>query len=209
MLLARVASIHTPSSAHWAHSPPSARARIVWPLFPCHGTFGPPMFWHENTACPGGCGLAGTPLHVPPLGLGGELCSVFCMLAAPAVLPSLTSSCIPPMAHCPSDVCPSPLMVEGPSFCCSPPYPARVCCCVCGLRPGSCRVGSPCVPPAFVHNNTVRVFFLVGRCGLAGTPPHVPLLGLGWMECSAVVPCLHRGVHIDALFVVRVFPPLV
>ena len=120
VLLARVAPIHSPSSAHSAHSPPPVPARVVWPLFPCHGTFGPPMFWHVNTARPGGCGLAGTPLHVPPLGLGGELCSVFCMLAPPAVLPSLTSSCLPPMAHCPSDVCPSPLMVEGPSFCCSP-----------------------------------------------------------------------------------------
>ena len=120
LLLARVAPIHSPSIAHSAHSPPPVPARIVWPLFPCHGTFGPPMFWHENTACPGGCGLAGTPLHVPPLGLGGELCSVFRMLAPPALLPSWTSSCIPPMAHCPSDVCPSPLIVEGPSFCCSP-----------------------------------------------------------------------------------------
>ena len=82
--------------------------------------FCPPMFWHENTACPGGCGLAGTPLHVSPLGLGGKLCSVFCMLAPPAVLPSLTSSCIPPMAHCPSDVRPSPPLAEGPSFSCSP-----------------------------------------------------------------------------------------
>ena len=45
---------------------------------------------------------------------------MFCMLAPHAVLPSLTSSCIPPMADCPSDVCPSPLMAEGPSFCCSP-----------------------------------------------------------------------------------------
>ena len=120
VLLARVAPIHSPSSAHSAHSPPPVPARIVRPLFPCHGTFGPPMFWHKNTACPGSCGLAGTPLHVPPLGLGGELCSVFRMLAPPAVLPSLTSSCIPPMAHCSSDVCPSPLMVEGPSSCCSP-----------------------------------------------------------------------------------------
>ena len=120
LLLAQVAPIHSPSSAHSAHSPPPVSARIVWPLFPCHGTSGPPMFWHDNTACPGGCGLAGTPLHVPPLGLGGELCSVFHMLAPPAVLPSLTSSGIPPVAHCPSDVCPSPLMVEGPSFWCSP-----------------------------------------------------------------------------------------
>ena len=120
MLLTRVAPMHSPSPAHSAHSPLSVPAWVVWPLFPCHGTFGRPMFSHENTACPGGCGLAGKPLHVPPLGLGGELCSVMCMLAPPAVLPSLTSSCIPPIAHCPSDVCPSPLMVEGPSLCCSP-----------------------------------------------------------------------------------------
>ena len=56
---------------------------------------------------------------------------------------------------------------------------------------------------------TQRFFFLVCGCGLAGTPPHVPLLGLGWMVCSAVVPRLHRGVHVDALFVVCVSPPLV
>ena len=120
VLLARVAPIHSPSSAHSLRSPPHIPVWVVWPRFPCHGTFGPPMIRHENTACPGGCGLAGTPLHVPPLGLGGELCSVFGMLARPAVLPFLTSSCIPLMAHCPSDVCPSPLMAEGPSFCCSP-----------------------------------------------------------------------------------------
>ena len=120
VLLARVAPIHSPSSAHSARSPPHLRARVIWPLFPCHGTFSRPTFWHQNTPCPGGCGLAGTPLHVPPLGLGGELCSAFCMLAPPAVVPSLTSSCIPPRAHCPSDVCRSPLMAEGPSCCCSP-----------------------------------------------------------------------------------------
>ena len=173
-------------------------------------TFGPALFWHENTACPGGCGLAGTPLHVPPLGLGGELCSVFRMLAPPAVLPSLTSSCIPPMAHCPSDVCPSPLMVEGPSFCCSPhTWLGRAAVCV------ICALGHAGWAAHVFHlrlcTRTQRVlcFFFVGSCGLAGTPPHVPLLGLGWMECSAVVPRLHRGVHVDALFVVRVSPSLV
>ena len=120
MLLARVAPIHSPSSAHLARSPPQVPVWVVWPLFPSNSPFGPPMYWHENTACPGTCGPAGTPLHVPPLGLGGEFCSVFCLLAPHAVLPSLTSSCIPPDADCPSDVSPLPLMAEGPSFCCSP-----------------------------------------------------------------------------------------
>ena len=120
MLLARVAPIHPPSSAHSARPPPHVPVRVVWPLFPSQGPFGPPMYWHDNTACPGGCGQAATPLQVPPPGLGGELCSVFCMLAPLAVLPSLTLFCIPPIADGPSDVCPSPLMAEGPSFCCSP-----------------------------------------------------------------------------------------
>ena len=120
VLLAWVAPIHSASSAHSARSPPHIPVPVVWPLLPSHGPFGPPMYWHENTVRPGGCGQAGTPLHEPPLGLGGELCSVFCMLAPHAVLPSLTPSCIPPMADCPSDVCPSPLMAEGSSFCCCP-----------------------------------------------------------------------------------------
>ena len=172
--------------------------------------FGQPMFWHENTACPGGCGLAGTPLHIPPLGLGGELCSVSCMLAPPAVLPSLTSSCIPPMAHCPSDVCPSPLMAEGLSFCCSPHTRlgrAAVCViCALGHAGWAAHVFHLCLG---TRTQRVLFFFLVCGCGLAGTPPHVPLLGLGWMESSAVVPSLRRGVHVDALFVVCVSPPLV
>ena len=41
-----------------------------------------------------------------------------------------------------------------------PPYLARACCCVCYLRPGSCRVGSPCDPSVFGHKNTARFFVL-------------------------------------------------
>ena len=50
VLLARVAPIHSPASAHSARSSPDVPVRVVWPLFLCHGTFGPPMLWHENTA---------------------------------------------------------------------------------------------------------------------------------------------------------------
>ena len=209
MLLARVTPINSPFSAHSAHSPPHVPVRVVWPRFPCHGTFGPPMIRHENTACQGRCGLAGTPIHVPPLGLGGELFSVFGMLAPPAVLRSLTSSCIPPMAHCPSDICSSPVMAEGPSFCCSPhTWLGRAAVCV------ICALGHAGWAAHEFHlclgTRTLRVFFfVVCGCGLAGTPPHVPLLALGWMECSAVVPRLRRGVHNDATFVVCVPPPLV
>ena len=161
MLLARVAPIHSPSSAHSAGSPPHVPVRVVWTPFSCHGTLGPPMIRHKNAACPGGCGLAGTAPHVPALGLGGEWCSVFGMLAPPAVLQSLSSSCIPRIAHCPCDVCPSPLMAEGSFFLLFPPYLVRACCCVCDLRPGSCWVGNPCVPPVFGHKNTARavIFF--------------------------------------------------
>ena len=134
---------------------------------------------------------------------------MFCIPAPPAVLPSLTSSCIPPMAHCPSGVCPSPLMAEGPSFCCSPHTwlgLAAVCViCTLGHAGWAAHVFHLCL-----GTGTQRVlFFFVCGCGLAGTPPHVPLLELGWMECSAVVPRLRLGVHVDALFVVRVSPPLV
>ena len=59
------------------------------------------------------------------------------------------------------------------------------------------------------HSAFCFLVFLVCGCGLAGTPRHVPLLALGWMECSAVVPCLRRGVHVDALFVECVSPPSV
>ena len=166
------------------------------------------MYWHENTACPGGCGPAGTPLHVPPLGLRGASCSVFCMLAPPAVLPSLTSSCLPPMAHCPSDVCPSPLMAKGPSFCCSPStlLGRAAVCVICAL--GHARWAAQVIHLCLSIRTQRVVFFFVCGCGLAGTPPHVPLLGIGWMECSAVVPCLRRGVHVDALCVMCVFLPL-
>ena len=133
---------------------------------------------------------------------------MFCMLALPAVLPSLTSSCIPPMAHCYFDVCPSPLMVEGLSFCCSPNtrLGRAAVCVICALGHAGWAAH---VFDLRLCTRTQCVFFFVGGCGVAGTPPHVPLLGLGWMECSAVVPRLRRGVHVDALSVVRVSPPLV
>ena len=43
-----------------------------------------------------------------------------------------------------------------------PPYLARACCCVCDLRPGSCRVGSHCVPVVFGHmfGHSAFCFFL-------------------------------------------------
>ena len=50
---------------------------------------------------------------------------------------------------------------RGSFFLLFPPYLARACCCVCDLRPGSCRVGSPCVPPVFGHKNTARVVFFL------------------------------------------------
>ena len=117
---------------------------------------GLPVYWHERTASPGGCGPPGRPLHIPPLGLGGEVRSVFCMLAPHVVSPSLTLSFRPHMAECSSDVRSSPLMAEGLSFCCSPPYLARVCCWVSDPRPGSCREGRPCDPPVFGQKNTAR-----------------------------------------------------
>ena len=41
------------------------------------GRSGPPVTQQENTALLSGCGLAGTPLHVPLLGLGGKERSVY------------------------------------------------------------------------------------------------------------------------------------
>ena len=46
---------------------------------------------------------------------------------------------------------------RGSFFLLFSPYLARAWCCVCDLHPGSCRVGSPCVPPVFGHKNTARV----------------------------------------------------
>ena len=158
VLLARVAPIQSPSSTHSARSPLLVPIRGVWPLFPSHGPICLLVYWHENTACRGGC-PAGTPLRVPPLGLGGEVCSVFCMLGPHVVLLSLTLSCRPRMAGCPSDVCPSPLKAQS-FFLLFPPYLAQACCCVCDLRPGSCLVGSPCDPPVYGHKNTACCFFL-------------------------------------------------
>ena len=81
VLLARVAPIQSPSSLHLAHFSPHVPVRGVWPRVPSPGPMGLPVYWHENTASPGRSGQAGAPLHVPPLGLGEEVCPVFCMLA--------------------------------------------------------------------------------------------------------------------------------
>ena len=160
MLLARVAPIPSPSSAHSARSPSHVPVRGVSPLFPRHGPIGLPVYWHENTVRPGGCGLAATPLHVPPLGLRGEVCSVFCMLAPQMVLPSLTSSCRPLMADCPSDVCCWPLLAEGLSFCCSPHiWLGRAAVCV------ICALGHAGLAAYVIHlcwgTRTQHVFFVL------------------------------------------------
>ena len=84
------------------------------------------------------------------------MCSALCMVAPHVVSPSLTLSFRPHMAECTTDVCPSPLLAEGLSFCCSPRNLAPACCCVCNPCPGSCTVGSPCDPPVFGHKNTAR-----------------------------------------------------
>ena len=39
------------------------------------GLVGQTVKWQQNTALLGYCGLAGTPLHVSPVGLGGKECS--------------------------------------------------------------------------------------------------------------------------------------
>ena len=119
-----------------------------------------PVYGLENTASLGGCGNAGTPLNVAPLGLGGEACSVSCMLGTHVVLPSLTSSFRPRMAECPSHVFPSPLMAEGPSFCCSPhTWPGRVAVyviCALGLAGWAAHVIHLCL-----GTRTHRVFFVL------------------------------------------------
>ena len=66
----------------------------------------PPVFGHENTALFCGRGLAGTPLHVPLLGLGGMECSVY--------VPRLCGD-----HEDPSVVVPSPFLVEGALLFCS------------------------------------------------------------------------------------------
>ena len=89
-------------------------------------------------------------------------CTACCLAALDVVLHisdgTLPFSCLSLAAH-----------GRGSFLLLFPPYLAQACCCVCDLHPGSCRVGSPCVPPAFEHK-TQRVlffFFLVGGCGLA------------------------------------------
>ena len=181
--------------------------RVLLRLF-LFGASGPvclPVYWHEKTACPGGCVPAGTPLRSPPLGLGGEVCSVFCMLQPHVVLPPLRPSCRPRMAVCLPDVGPSPLMGEGPFFCYSPhtSLGRAAVCVICALNHAgwTAHLFQLCL-------GTAR-FFLFYGCGLAGTPLHVPLLGLGQKESSVVVRRLCCGVHVDALIVVCVSPPLV
>ena len=56
---------------------------------------------------------------------------------------------------------------------------------------------------------TQRALFFFCGCGLAGTPLHVTLLGLGRIECSVVVPRLRRGIHVDGILVVCASPPSV
>ena len=66
-----------------------------------------------------------------------------------------------------------------------------------------------CYTCVWAQEHSACLFVFVCGCALAGTPPHVPLLALEWMECSAVVPRLRLGVHVDASLVVCVSPPLV
>ena len=82
------------------------------------------------------------------------------MRAPQAVQPSLMSSFRPRHPwYGPSDVCPSPFLAEGPSFICPRDrWFGRVAIWLCDLRPCLCKVGSPCDPPVFVHENTA--FFL-------------------------------------------------
>ena len=116
---------------------------------------------------------------------------MFCRLPPQVVLLSLTSSYRPQMADCPSDVGPPHFLAKGPSFCCSPhTWLGRVAVCmICalGLAGSAAHVIHQCL-----DTRTQRVLFLFFFCGccLAGTPLHVPLLGLGWMDCSVVVPRL-------------------
>ena len=136
---------------------------------------------------------------------------MFCMLAPHVVFASLTSSFRPPMAECPSDVCPSPLMAEGLSFCCIPHTRlGRVAACA------ICALGHAGWAAHVIHlclgtrtQRALFVCFLFSGCGPAGTPLHVALLGLGRMECSVVVPGVRHGVNVDAITVVCVSPPLV
>ena len=108
------------------------------------------------------------------------------MRAPHAIQPSLMSLFRPRHPwYGPSDVCPSPFLAECPSFI-SPRHTwlglvAMCVICIFWL----CRVGSPCDRPVFVQDNTAFSYFF--GCGLPGTPLHVPLLGLGGMECYVVV----------------------
>ena len=109
------------------------------------------------------------------------------MRAPHAVQPSLMSSFGPRQPwYGPSEVCPSPFPAEGPSFICPRhTWLGRVAMCVIcalGYARWAAHVTDLCLC------TRTQPFFL--RCGLAGTPQHVPLLGLGGMECSAVVSCL-------------------
>ena len=109
------------------------------------GPSDPPVFGHENTALFCGCGLAGTPLHVPLLGLGGMECSVY--------VPRLCT-------WGPSNSHPTPLFPgEGPFSCCSlailaggcytisfPPLVARASCCACNCALGLAGWAAQCSP---------------------------------------------------------------
>ena len=86
----------------------------------------------------------------------------------------------------PSDLCPSPFSAEGPSFIC-PRHTWLGCVAMCVI----CALGYAGWATHAIHlclcTRTQR--FSLGS-GPAGTPLHVPLLGLGGMDCSVVVPRL-------------------
>ena len=106
--------------------------------------------------------------------------SLLCMLAPHVISPSLTSFLGPHMAVCPSDVCPSPLM---PRVFLSAVRPHMIG--ASGQAGWAAHVIHLCLG---TRTQRALFSFCVCACGLAGTPLHVPLLGLGRMECSIVVP---------------------
>ena len=109
-----------------------------------------------------------------------------CIVCGLAVLDFVVQTS-PSLADGPSDVCPSPFRAEGPSFFCPPQtWLGRVAVCV------ICALGYAGWAAQVIHlclcMRTQLFFVCFFGCGLAGTPPHVPLLGLGGIECSVVMP---------------------
>ena len=86
---------------------------------------------------------------------------------------------------------------------------AWACCCVCDLRPRSAGWAVHVIHLCLGPRTQGVLFFLFCGCGLAGTPLHIPQLGVGKMECTVAVPRLQYGVHVDAALAVCVSPPLV